>query len=284
MPNGDLSTSSTSTNQDSTPLPSQTPASLTPSASTQPTNVFTKLSAQKTADAFPSPTVPNVKVAVSQAAAPPIVTSTTPVAPPPTPAPAQQIPEPATPIKIELNISTAPTVSTNLQPKVEEAVIVPQTNTAQSTVSSSPTQQAIPNNQQTPSPVINNSNTQPQKKDSLLKKFFHWGIFISLIGLGVKGFFDCLYFITVEFQNFESGLEKELIETTLVSQLILKASLLVFATALSIFFGLQLTRKGGGKWLTIWSSMAVFAISFFILQYASTINVVDVFKSPSSNL
>jgi hypothetical protein len=252
-------------------LPAQQSPLFPPGSDTHP-NSFAKFAAQKPVVppatlpqpvASPPPVSPpnNVTVQVTspQPAAPqttatipvtvtPPVNNTVPVATAPTP-----------PIKIELNISTTPQVvtPTPVKPaeKAQEGVVID---------SGAATTQA----------------PAPPQKESLLKKIVHWGAFLSLMSLGVKGFFDSLYFITVEFQHFENGLENHLVETKLVSQLILKAGLLIFGTALCIFFALQLSllSKRGNKWLTIFTSIAVFFISYFVLQHAGTINVVDVFK------
>jgi hypothetical protein len=124
------------------------------------------------------------------------------------------------------------------------------------------------------------TETQPKVKHSLVSIIVKWILVVALTAQGLKGFFDSLYFIMVEFQNFEKGVSESLAEPALMNQLMTKAALLIFATALSFFFSLQLTlfqEKGPGK-LKMLMSFAIGISCFFVLHYANTINVVDVFK------
>ncbi|MEO8581724.1 MAG: hypothetical protein ABI425_04040 [Patescibacteria group bacterium] len=109
-----------------------------------------------------------------------------------------------------------------------------------------------------------------------------WLVVIALTGLGMKGFFDSLYFILIEFQTFQKDLENHLINTTDINPLILKAGLLVFATALSVFFGMQLTMTSSRKlhWIKIIASILVGVLCAAVLQYANTITVLSLLKNP----
>ena len=129
-------------------------------------------------------------------------------------------------------------------------------------------------------PTLPTAETQPKVKHSLPSIIVKWVLVVALTAQGLKGFFDSLYFIMVEFQNFEKGVSESLAEPALMNQLMTKAALLIFATALSFFFSLQLTlfqEKGPGK-LKMLMSFAIGICCFFVLHYANTINVVDVFK------
>jgi hypothetical protein len=130
--------------------------------------------------------------------------------------------------------------------------------------------QGTPNQQQI-------SNDQPPSKPKILLK---WVTMFGLTAIGLKGFIDSLYFILVEFQNFEKALEERLVETALVNQLIMKAVLLIFMTALSVFFASQLSLTHAKKlhWLKLIASIAVGVACFFVIQYANTIHVLDVIK------
>lgn len=141
-------------------------------------------------------------------------------------------------------------------------------------------------------PKIDNSNSEVKTKTVIevpanariprKVEFFRWFVIFGLAGIGMKGFFDSLYFIFVEFQNFEKALEDHLIETAMVQPLILKASLLVFATALCIFFGMQLTMTKAKhlRFFRIFGSIIVGVACAAVINYAGTINVLDSFKSP----
>lgn len=107
-----------------------------------------------------------------------------------------------------------------------------------------------------------------------------WVTVLALTVIGAKGFLDALYFNTIEFQNFEKAFEEHLVETQLINQLILKAVLLIVSTALSVFFAMQLSifSRKGPQWLRVIFSMMIAIICVFVLQYASTIHVVDVLR------
>lgn len=115
---------------------------------------------------------------------------------------------------------------------------------------------------------------------SIPKTLAKWGVTLALTVQGMKGLFDSLYFILVEFQNFEKALEEHRVETTLINQLILKAGLLVFTTALSVFFAMQLSTTNSKQthWLKIIASIIVGITCFLVMYYANTIHVLDVLK------
>ncbi len=127
---------------------------------------------------------------------------------------------------------------------------------------------------------ISSEPAEPDTRKIGIKDVLKWGVAFSLAGVGVKGFFDALYFITVEFQNFEKALENHFVESATFSSLITKASFLVFSTALSTFFGMQLVMTNTKRlhWLRLASSVIVGLTAFLVIQYASTINVLDSFK------
>lgn len=231
---------------------------------------------------------------------PPVLPSDTPVQPTPV-----DIPKPIEPtnnpsltsnsgqqvtltITTGANQSSSPTgtLATPVSPIMTPAVPAIQIN-VQSPSSPTPNQ-----NSNEPIPLENEKNTEdtttlPPPTANEPRKLrvidvARWIVILGLSGIGMRGFFDSLYFILVEFQNFEKALEDNFIETTQVNPLVLKAGLLVFTTALSIFFSMQLTMIPSKKlrWFRIFTSIIVGIACTAVIQHANTINVLDTFKAP----
>jgi hypothetical protein len=182
---------------------------------------------------------------------------------------------PTTPGQITLTINSTPnataqTVPTNApQPVVQINVQAPNANPTTHTTTTQ--------SQPTSTPALVTTAKAPR-----LVEILRWVTTIGLAGVGLKGFADSLYFILVEFQNFEQALEENLIETANINPLITKASLLVFTTAVAIYFGMQLSMTSTKKLrlIKVLGSIIVGVCCVLVLQYANTISVLDSFKNP----
>lgn len=93
--------------------------------------------------------------------------------------------------------------------------------------------------------------------------------------IGFKGLYDSLYFIFVEFKQFESALILHELSRGQINVLILKVGLMLFSTAMSLFFALQIALFHHSKlfkWLKIIAGIVVMIISALVMMYASQID------------
>jgi hypothetical protein len=104
----------------------------------------------------------------------------------------------------------------------------------------------------TPTIKKSDSTTPDQKTskiadelESFKSKFYHWWHRIALgllIFLGLKEFWEAIYFITVDYQELNTRLELHTVETNEVNQLISQAIVTAIIASVNILFAVRLAN------------------------------------------
>lgn len=134
-----------------------------------------------------------------------------------------------------------------------------------------------------PAPIIEQHpiQTHPEEFQKLktktkILKFLNIIVTAGLTIEGLKGLYESLFFVFIEYQHFEEALVAHEIEGGMINQLALKAGLLIFSTAISLFFAIQMTLNHTKmlKILHIVAGITVAVVTFAVMYYASSIDIL----------
>jgi hypothetical protein len=109
------------------------------------------------------------------------------------------------------------------------------------------------------------------------------GFLLTLQSL--KGIYDSVYFILVEYPELEIALEQHLIETQLINDFAAKAAITAVSTVISMIFALRLTimKTKAAKVISTLIGIGMIFVNTFIQQYFSELNSGIIFSDYSAH-
>lgn len=108
------------------------------------------------------------------------------------------------------------------------------------------------------------------------------GFLLTLQSL--KGIYDSIHFILVEFPELEMALEQHLIEASLINDFAAKAAITAISTVISMIFAMRLTvmKTKAAKVISTAIGIGMIFVNAFIQQYFAELNTGIIFSDFSA--